>query len=88
MKMGTRQAIVSAAVFAALLLMLVSLDPRVRDRFSELVSRGDSPSSLGARAADLGDVLASAVRHQSIENAPLLIFASVGAVLVVFMLKT
>ncbi len=29
----------------------------------------------------------SALRHQSIENAPLLIFAAVGAVLFVFMVR-
>jgi hypothetical protein len=33
-------------------------------------------------------VLLSAVRYQSIENAPLLIFATVGAVLFLFMVKT
>jgi hypothetical protein len=88
MKMGTRQAIISATVVGALLLVLVSVDPRVRDRFSGLLSRGDGLSSLGDRAADLGGVLVSAVRHQSIENAPLVVFASVGAVLVLFMFKT
>ena len=29
-----------------------------------------------------------AVRHQSLENAPLLVFAAVGAVLFVFMVRT
>jgi hypothetical protein len=88
MKKGTRQAIVSAAMFAGLLLMLVSVDTRVRERFREILTGGDGVSSLGDRTSDLGGVLVSAVRHQSIENAPLLVFASVGAVLFVFMLKT
>ena len=34
------------------------------------------------------NALISAVRYQSIENAPLLIFAAAGAVLVAFMLRT
>jgi hypothetical protein len=32
--------------------------------------------------------LTSALRYQSLENAPLLVFAAAGAVLVAFMLKT
>jgi hypothetical protein len=85
--MGTRQAIVSAAVFGVLLLMLVSFDERVRDRVSAIVTGGQALSTMGERTGDLGGALISAVKHQSIENAPLLVFASVGAVLFVFMLK-
>jgi hypothetical protein len=87
MTKGTRQALVSAAVFGLLLVMLVSVDQRVRERATQMVSRGDGLSSMGDRATDLGGALLSAFRHQSIENAPLLVFATVGAVLVVFMLK-
>lgn len=88
MKLGFRQVIVSAAVFSAVLLMLVSIDGRVRDRFGDLFSGGDGFSPFGSRAADLGHALVGAARYQSIENAPLLIFAAVGAVLVLFMLRT
>jgi len=90
MKLGLRQGIASAAIFAAVLLVLVSVDDRVRDRMNDLV-RGGSGGSLtpwGDRAGDLGSALVAAVRYQSIENAPLLVFAAVGAVLVVFMLKS
>jgi hypothetical protein len=88
MKLGFRQGIASAAVFGAVLFMLVSVDDRVRDRFSDLFGGGSSLSPWGDRAGDLGDALMSAIRYQSIENAPLLIFAAVGAVLVAFMLRT
>jgi hypothetical protein len=90
MKLGVRQAIASAAVFGAVLLVLVSIDDRVGDRFNALVygGSGGSLTPWGDRAGDLGSALVSAARHQSIENAPLLVFAAVGAVLVVFMLKT
>ena len=89
MKLGFRQAIASAAVFGAVLLVLVSVDDRVRDRFNDLVygGSGRSLTPWGDRAGDLGSALVSAARYQSIENAPLLVFAAVGAVLVVFMLK-
>ncbi len=88
MKLGIRQGVASAAVFGAVLLMLVSIDERVRERFGDLVAGGSSLSPWGDRAGDLGSALASAVRYQSIENAPLLVFAAVGAVLVAFMLRT
>jgi hypothetical protein len=86
MRFGIKQSLASAAVFGIVLLLLVSFDPRVRDRFVNLAS-GDGVSTLGHRAEDLGSTLLTAVKHQSIENAPMVIFATVGAILVVFMLK-
>jgi hypothetical protein len=90
MKLGIKQAIASAAVFVAVLLVLVSVDDRVHDAFNDFVhgGAGGSLTPWGDRATDLGNAVVSAARHQSIENAPLLVFAAVGAVLVVFMLKT
>ena len=87
-KWGIRQGIVSAAVFGAVVMMLVSVDSRVRERFSDLLSGGHGVSPWGDRVGDLVGALGSAVRYQSIENAPLLVFAAAGAVLVAFMLKT
>jgi len=87
-KFGIQQALASTAVFAAVVLLLVSIDARVRDRFSELVSSGDTVGSWSDRAAYLGDAMLSAARHQSIENAPLVVFATVGAVLFLFMVRT
>ena len=90
MKLGIRQAIASSAVFGAVLLVLVSIDDRVRDAMTDLVYGGSNGSLTpwGDRAGDLGSALVGALRHQSIENAPLLVFAAGGAVLVVFMLKS
>ena len=78
-----RQGLASAAVFVAML-----ADDRVQERFSELFVSGNGLSPWGDRVGDLGGALASALRHQSIENAPLLVFAAVGAVLFVFMVRT
>src|SRR5512138_1218125 len=88
MKLGIRQGILSTVIFIVVLAGLVSVDDRVRDRVGDLFAGGDSVSPWGDRAGDLGSALVSAVRHQSIENAPLLVFAAVGAVLVVFMVGT
>jgi hypothetical protein len=87
MKFGFRQGIASAAVFGVVLLMLISVDDRVRERFSDLAGTG-GVTSLGDRVGDLSNAVMSAIRYQSIENAPMLIFAAAGAILVAFMLKT
>lgn len=87
-KLGLRQTALSSLVFGGVLLALVSIDARVRDRVTDLVSGGDGITPWGDRLSDLGGALMSAVRHQSIENAPLLVFATVGAVLFLFMFRT
>ena len=86
-KLSLRQWTLSTLVFGGVLIALTSVDARVRERVSDVVTGGDSLTPWGDRVSDLGSALALAVRHQSIENAPLLIFAAVGAVLFVFMLK-
>jgi hypothetical protein len=88
MKKRIRQSVLSLTVFVIVLAGLVSVDARVRDRFTNLIAGGEELSPWGDRLADLGDALVSAIQHQSIENAPLLIFATVGAVLFVFMVRT
>jgi len=87
-KFGIQQALASTGIFALILLALVSVDERVRLRVTELVSGGDGIATWGDRAGYLGDALWTAVRHQSIENAPLVVFATVGAVLFLFMVRT
>ena len=84
-KLSLRQAVLSSLIFGGVLLALASVDARVRERVGDVVSGGDGLSPWGDRIGDLGGALATAVRHQSIENAPLLVFAAVGAVLFVFM---
>ena len=87
-RFGLKQAFISAAVFGVLLMALVSVDERVRDQFNNLIAGSNSVSSWSSRASTLTDAIASAARHQSIENAPLLIFATAGAVLFLFMVRT
>jgi hypothetical protein len=86
--MRFRQMLVSLIGFALVVGGLVYVDPRVRDHFTRLVSGGDGIASWDNRLMDLGGVLAGALRHQSIENGPLMIFAVVGAVLFLFMIRT
>ena len=88
LKLGMRQGVLSAAIFGAIMFALVSVDARVRDHVSELMSGTTSVAPMSARFAELVDVLWSAVRHQSIENAPMVVFATVGIVLTLFMLRS
>ena len=82
------QALASLAIFVMLLVSLASIDPRVHDKVSELMASGQNVGSLANRASELIDTVSTAVRYQSIENAPLLVFATVGTVLTVFMLRS
>ncbi len=88
MKVGFKQAILSSAIFFAVLAGLVSVDNRVRESVGDLFWGTEQVTPLGDRVGDLGDALIGAVRQQSIENAPLLVFAAGGAVLFVFMVKS
>jgi hypothetical protein len=86
-KLGYREGLISFAIFGALLMALTTIDPRVRDRLTDLFGSGNV-SPFGDRLSDLSGAMLTALRHQSIENAPLLVFTTVGAVLTVFMLRT
>jgi hypothetical protein len=88
MKLGIREGALSAAIFGGVMFALISVDPRVRDHVSDLVGSGTSVGPLSAKLTGLGDVLWSAARHQSVENAPLAVFATVGIVLTIFMLRS
>lgn len=88
MKRGMRQSLVSAAVFGIVVLGIASVDASVRERFVQLAAGAGTTSSWSDRSMNLVDALGTAVRYQSIENAPLLVFAGVGAVLFVFMVRT
>lgn len=87
---GVRESVASVLVFAAVLAMLVSIDPRVRARFVSLAAdpTGSAITPLGDRLSDLSGALWLAAKDQSIENAPLLIFSVIGALLVLFMVRT
>ena len=78
----------SLIVFVIVLGGLVSVDARVRDRFSDLMAGDAHLSPWSDRAGELVEALGSAVRHQSIENAPVLVFTTVVIVLFLFMVRS
>ena len=83
-----RQGLASAAVFVAILAALVSVDARVQERFTDVFAGGDGLSPWGDRLGDLVNALVVALRNQSIDNAPLLVFTAGGLVLFLFMVKS
>lgn len=83
---GLRQGAISAAVFCGVMFAVISVDARVRERLAELLT-GGGVASFSARAGDVAEALVTAARYQTLENAPLVVFAAVGAVLFVFMFK-
>jgi len=80
----------SAICVAAVLATLVSIDGRVRDRFSALVAQASSDrlATWEERAGAFGDAVVQAARDRSIDQAPLLVFTVVAAALLIFMLRT
>jgi hypothetical protein len=87
-KLGLRDGAISAAVFGVVVFALVSADPRVHDHVSELFGGSGAIGPWGDRLTDLGSALWIALKDQSIDNAPMLVFATVGTVLTLFMLKS
>lgn len=84
---GYRETFLSAIVFGVILFALVSVDPRVETQVTDMV-RGTNVMSMSDRLGDLGSALWMAARDHSIDNAPLLVFATVGTVLTLLMLKS
>ena len=90
-----RRAIGDAALTAggAMLLVfaLVMFDDRVRDQISTVFDARhptDALAGLSSRATEFVAIVAQAMRSQSLEHAPLVIFALAATVLVLFMLRT
>jgi hypothetical protein len=86
-RLGIREGAISAVIFTAVMFALISVDPRVKDRMTDLfVSGGVTP--WVDRIGELVNALWAAARTQSIDNAPVVVFVTVGTVLTLFMLKT
>jgi len=82
-------ALISAGAMLILLLVLVSVDDRVRERVSALATPSRSELvSAGTMVGQVSAVVVRAVRDQSVEHAPMMIFAVAATVLVLCMLRT
>jgi hypothetical protein len=79
----------SAVALAIILMVLVSFDSRVREQVDLRLS---SPSAVVSEAShglrSLAGIIPDALRAQSIDRAPLLIFVFGTVMLLLFMLRT
>ena len=81
----------TAAGAMLLVLALVMFDDRVRDQITTLADPrhpSEAIAGLSGRATEMVASVGTAMRSQSIEHAPLVIFALAATVLVLFMLRT
>jgi hypothetical protein len=90
MARGAKETIGSVLCALVILGVLVSVDPRVRMKASAILDdpMGGAVSPWGDKITDFGEAIVDALKAQSLENAPLLVFAVVGGMLFLFMLKT
>ena len=89
-RLRTRDWVGSAVGFLAVLAALVAFDPRVAHRMAHLVGGGRASELRGVadQAGSLGSALLMAVKDQSIDHAPMLVFTAVALLLVGFMVRT
>lgn len=81
-----RDAAISGLCFALLLAALVSIDPRVRARVGQLADNG--PDGWTAHAQIAIEGVAVTLADLSLSHAPHVLFAAVGALLVLAMLRS
>jgi len=84
-----KDALISGAALIILLIALVAIDQRVRDRVEAAV-QGDLSSdvrSATSMASEVASVIAIAARDQSIDHAPMVMFVFAATVLVLGMLR-
>jgi hypothetical protein len=84
-------AAISMGALLVLILVLAGIDARVREQIQLRVAPGTSAAQMAGAEATirrLTTVIVDAVRDQSIEHAPLVLFVIAGIVLLLFMLRT
>jgi hypothetical protein len=90
MRRVVNHTLISGGALAAVIAALVVLDERVRTAVVDLIT--GRPSSEVARAGtslhEMTGVAWDAIQHQSVANAPLMIFVVVATVLMIFMVRT
>jgi hypothetical protein len=90
MRRAFGDAMISLGAVLLLLMMLVTIDPRVREQVSGAWGGPGSPrvATINSQMREVTSVVVTAARDHSIDNAPLMIFALAATVLVLFMLRT
>ncbi len=90
MRRVVSDALISAGALTVLLIGLVAIDDRVRERIVSVVENGEVSSSVGSvtrTVSDVTGILLLAARDQSIDNAPMAVFVVAATALVLAMLR-
>ena len=90
MRRAFGDAVISAAALVVLLVGIVAIDDRVRERVSSVIRTGEVSSSIGSVtsiASDVAGVLMVAARDQGLDHAPLAVFVVAATALVLAMLR-
>jgi hypothetical protein len=91
MRHPLRGGLTAVSGLVALVGTLALVDGRVREQLASLFQRGAPTAevrALGDQVETFGLIVVEAVRDQSIDHAPMVIFALAGIVLVLFMSRT
>jgi hypothetical protein len=76
----------TVGVLVFVLAVLISVDERVREQTSSILSPG-AVSSIPKQLGEVGSALVEAARTQSLEHAPLMSFIVVATVLLLGMMR-
>ena len=91
MRRASSDALISLGALVLLLIALVSIDDRIRERVERLLTAPPSSAEIvgvGNDIENVSSVMFRAARSQSVEHAPLVIFGVAAGILVLFMLRT
>ena len=91
MRRVVSDALISLGAVLLLLVALVSIDDRVRERVESLITTPPSTSQIagvGAEIENVSTVMYKAARDHSVEHGPMVVFAGAAAVLLLFMLRS
>ena len=85
--MRLRQFLWSAAGFALLVAVVVSVDSRVRDEINRVLWVATGMTTWDNRARAMTRVMTESSKLHSVDNGPMMVFAVVGGVLFLLMLR-
>lgn len=90
MRRRVNDVVISVIALSVLLLMLISVDPRLRDQVEATLTTPPTSTvrSVTSEVRNVSKVVVRAAEERSLANAPMVIFGVAATVLVVFMLRT
>jgi hypothetical protein len=90
MRRRLNDVVISILALSVLLVMLLSVDPRLRDQVQTTINTPPTSTirSVTNDVRDMSKVVVRAAEDRSLANGPMVIFGLAATVLVVFMLRT